>query len=243
MAQLFPSFLCVCRAIEPLPFLPLLLEYDCYLLSDLRSASTARSRTFRNAASILFHFLLLLLLELTCGHNVCHSTEQDSSSLHPKTSQPRTCGLPIIAGQRLKHVSLLNECRLPHLLELNLGWGWTFEMYQYAQRFLEAHPTIENLMWSCAYNVVLRQGSLPNLKHLSLSHLSFVCVLSAARGPPPPPPSPSPDLASEGTGTYAPPQPQPNGKLTLKMLGDLFLFSTTSRRRCRTSTGRPSSGS
>ena len=87
---------------------------------------------------------------------------------------------------------------------------------------------IENLMWSCAYNIVLRQGSLPNLKHLSLSHLSFVRVLSAAHGPPPPPPSPSPDSASEGTGTYVPPQPQLNGKLTLETLGDLFLFSTTS---------------
>jgi len=87
---------------------------------------------------------------------------------------------------------------------------------------------IENLMWSCAYNIVLRQGSLPNLKHLSLSHLSFVRVLSTAHGPPPPLPSPSTDSASEGMGTYAPPQLQPNGKLMLKMLGDLFLFLTTS---------------
>ena len=74
-------------------------------------------------------------------------------------------------------------------------------MYQYAQRPLEVHPTIENLMWFCAYNIVLYQGLLPNLKHLSLSHLSFIRVLSAACSSPSPP-SPSPDSASEGTGTY-----------------------------------------
>jgi len=134
--------------------------------------------------------------------------------------------LPHFVGYTTDVASLLNECRFPRLLELNLGWGWTFDTYQYAQRFLEAHPTIENLTWSCAYNVVLRQGSLPNLKHLSVSHLSFVRALSAARGPPPPP-SPSPDPASEGTGTGtdAPPLP-PKGKLTLETLGDLFLFSS-----------------
>jgi hypothetical protein len=60
-----------------------------------------------------------------------------------------------------------------------------------------------NLTWSCAYNVDLRQGSLPNLKHLSVSHLSFVRALSAARGP-------GPDDA----------------KLALETLGDLFLFSS-----------------
>ena len=153
---------------------------------------------------------------------------------------PQVVHLPHFVSYTTDVASLLNECRFPHLLELNLGWGWTFEMYQYAQPFPEAHPTIENLTWSCTYNVVLRQGSLPNLKHLSLSHLSFVRVLSTARGPPP---SPSPDSTSEGTGTYAPPQPQPKGKLTLETLGDLFLFSTTSRRRCRTLMGRLSGSS
>jgi hypothetical protein len=96
---------------------------------------------------------------------------------------------------------MLNDCRLPSLVELNLGWGWTFETYKYAQGFLEAHPTIESLMWSCAYEVNLRQGSLPNLKHLSVSHLSFVRALSRARGP---------DVS----------------KLNLETLGDLFLFSS-----------------
>jgi len=138
---------------------------------------------------------------------------------------PQVVHLPHFVSYTTDVVSLLNECQFPHLLELNLGWGWTFEMYQYAQLFPEAHPTIENLTWSCTYNVVLHQGSLPNLKHLSLSHLSFVRVLSTACGPPP---SPSPDSTSEGTGTYAPPQPQLKGKLTLETLGDLFLFSTTS---------------
>jgi hypothetical protein len=111
--------------------------------------------------------------------------------------------LPHFVGYTSDVASLLNECRFPSLQELNLGWGWTFDTYQYAQQFLEAHPSIENLTWSCAYNVVLRQGSLPNLKHLSVSHLSFVRALSAARGP-------GPDAH----------------KLALETLGDLFLFST-----------------
>jgi hypothetical protein len=90
--------------------------------------------------------------------------------------------LPHFVGYTPDVASLLNDCRFSSLLELNLGWGWTFDTYQYAQRFLEAHPSIENLTWSCAYNVVLQQGSLPNLKHLSVSHLSFVRALSTARG-------------------------------------------------------------
>ncbi len=110
--------------------------------------------------------------------------------------------MPHFVGYTTDVASLLNDCRFPSLLELNLGWGWTFDTYQYAQRFLEAHPTIENLTWSCAYNVVLRQGVLPNLKHLSVSHLSFVRALSAARGP------------------------GPDAKLALETLGDLFLFSS-----------------
>lgn len=96
---------------------------------------------------------------------------------------------------------MLSDCRFPSLIELNLGWGWTFETYQYAQRFLEVHPTIENLTWSCSHNVTLQEGSLPNLKHLSVSHLSFVRAVSAARGP-------------------------GFSKLCLETLGDLFLFST-----------------
>jgi hypothetical protein len=109
--------------------------------------------------------------------------------------------LPHFVGYTSEVASTLNECRFPSLIELNLGWGWTFETYHFAQRFLEAHPTIENLTWSCAYNVNLRQGSLPNLKHLSVSHLSFVRALSGARGP-------------------------DDSKLCLETLGDLFLFST-----------------
>jgi len=109
--------------------------------------------------------------------------------------------LPHFVGYNPDVASMLNECRFPSLVELNLGWGWTFETYQYAQWFLEAHPSIENLTWSCAYNTTLQQGSLPNLKHLSVSHLSFVRAVSAARGP---------DVS----------------KLTLETLGDLFLFSS-----------------
>jgi hypothetical protein len=109
--------------------------------------------------------------------------------------------LPHFVGYTSDVASLLNDCRFPSLIELNLGWGWTFDTYQYAQRFLETHPTIENLTWSCAYNVALQQGSLPNLKHLSVSHLSFVRALSAARG-------------------------QDASKLCLETLGDLFLFSS-----------------
>jgi hypothetical protein len=108
--------------------------------------------------------------------------------------------LPHFVGYTSDVASMLNDCRFPSLIELNLGWGWTFETYKFAQWFLEAHPTIENLTWSCAYNVNLRQGSLPNLKHLSDTHLSFVRALSAARGP-------------------------DDAKLCLETLGDLFLFS------------------
>jgi hypothetical protein len=118
------------------------------------------------------------------------------------TNEPQVLHLPHFVGYTTDVASLLNDCRFPSLLELNLGWGWTFDTYQYAQRFLEAHPTIEDLTWSCAYNVVLRQGVLPNLKHLSVSHLSFVRALSAARGP------------------------GPDAKLALETLGDLFLFSS-----------------
>lgn len=128
-------------------------------------------------------------------------------------SNPQVLHLPHFVGYTTDVASLLNECHFPRLLELNLGWGWTFDTYRYAQRFLETHPTIENLTWSCAYNVVLRQGSLPNLKHLSVSHLSFVRALSAARDPPSP---------TSGTGTDAPSK----RKLTLETLGDLFLFSS-----------------
>ncbi len=109
--------------------------------------------------------------------------------------------LPHFVGYSPDIASMLNDCRLPSLVELNLGWGWTYETYKYAQRFLEAHPTIESLTWSCAYNVNLQEGSLPNLKHLSVSHLSFVRALSRARGP---------DVS----------------KLNLETLGDLFLFSS-----------------
>jgi hypothetical protein len=107
--------------------------------------------------------------------------------------------LPHFVGYGTDIASLLDECRFPSLVELNLGWGWTFDTYPYAQRFLEVHPTIENLTWAYAYNITLREGSLPRLKHLSVSHLSFVRALSAARGP---------------------------EKLCLETLGDLFLFST-----------------
>lgn len=133
--------------------------------------------------------------------------------------------MPHFVGYTADVASLLNECRFPHLLELNLGWGWTFDTYQYAQRFLEAHPTIETLTWSCAYNVVLRQGSLPNLKHLSVSHLSFVRALSAARGPPPSP-SPASSETWSKTDVASVAAAPPKRKLTLETLGDLFLFSS-----------------
>ncbi|KAI0298960.1 hypothetical protein B0F90DRAFT_1729578, partial [Multifurca ochricompacta] len=107
--------------------------------------------------------------------------------------------LPHFVGYGPDIACLLEDCRFPFLVELNLGWGWTFDTYPYAQRFLEAHPTIESLTWSYAYNVTLRGGSLPRLKHLSVSHLSFVRALSAAREP---------------------------DKLCLETLGDLFLFSS-----------------
>jgi len=108
--------------------------------------------------------------------------------------------LPHFVGYTSESALLLYHCRFPSLIELNLGWGWTFETYPYAQWFLEAHPTIESLTWSCAYNIVLSPGSLPHLKHLSVSHVSFVRALSAARGP--------------------------DAKLSLQTLGDLFLFSS-----------------
>ncbi|KAH9039137.1 hypothetical protein EDB85DRAFT_2141383 [Lactarius pseudohatsudake] len=93
--------------------------------------------------------------------------------------------------------SPLSFCLAVHLLAA--GWGWTFDTYPYAQRFLEVHPTIETLTWSYAYNVHLQPGSLPRLKHLSVSHLSFVRALSVAREP---------------------------ERLCLETLGDLFLFSS-----------------
>ena len=37
------------------------------------TCSTARSRILGNATGILFYLLLHLFLELTCGHDVCHS--------------------------------------------------------------------------------------------------------------------------------------------------------------------------
>jgi len=116
------------------------------------------------------------------------------------SSQLQVLHLPHFVGYNPDIASMLNDCRFPSLVELNLGWGWTFETYQYAQWFLEAHPSIENLTWSCVYNATLQQGSLPNLKHLSVTHLSFVRALSAARAP---------DVS----------------KLSLETLGDLFLFS------------------
>jgi len=106
--------------------------------------------------------------------------------------------LPHFVGYSTDIASILDECRFPSLVEVNLGWGWTFNTYPYAQRFLEVHPTIENLTWSYAYNVTLHEGSLPRLKHLSVSHLSFVRALSTAREP---------------------------EMLCLETLGDLFLFS------------------
>ncbi|KAF8494932.1 hypothetical protein F5888DRAFT_1714235 [Russula emetica] len=131
----------------------------------------------------------------------------DRKYIHPfrsaliSSSELQVLHLPHFVGYNPDIASMLNDCRFPSLVELNLGWGWTFETYQYAQRFLEAHPTIETLTWSCAYNATLQQGSLPKLKHLSVSHLSFVRALSAARGP---------DIS----------------KLSLETLGDLFLFSS-----------------
>jgi len=125
--------------------------------------------------------------------------------LHPFRAALLSCPalqvlhLPHFVGYGTDIASLLDECRFPSLIELNLGWGWTFDTYPYAQRFLEVHPTIENLTWSYAYNVTLREGSLPRLKHLSVSHLAFVRALSAARGP---------------------------ERLCLETLGDLFLFSS-----------------
>ncbi|KAI9509912.1 hypothetical protein F5148DRAFT_1282475 [Russula earlei] len=116
------------------------------------------------------------------------------------SSQLKVLHLPHFVGYTSNVASLLDNCRFPSLVELNLGWGWTYETYPYAQRFLEAHPTIETLTWTCAYNVVLARGSLPHLKHLCVSHLSFVRALSAARGP--------------------------DAKLCLETLGDLFLFSS-----------------
>jgi hypothetical protein len=90
--------------------------------------------------------------------------------------------LPHFVGYSPDIASMLNNCRFPTFVELNLGWGWTFETYRYAQRFLETHPSIENLTWSCAYIATPQEGSLPNLKHLSVSHLSFVRALSTAHG-------------------------------------------------------------
>lgn len=115
------------------------------------------------------------------------------------TSSLQVLHLPHFVGYGPEIASLLDECRFPSLIELNLGWGWTFDTYPYAQRFLEVHPTIETLTWSYAYNVHLQPGSLPRLKHLSVSHLSFVRALSVAREP---------------------------DKLCLETLGDLFLFSS-----------------
>ncbi|KAH8986582.1 hypothetical protein EDB92DRAFT_1242075 [Lactarius akahatsu] len=115
------------------------------------------------------------------------------------TSSLQVLHLPHFVGYGPDIASLLDECRFPSLTELNLGWGWTFDTYPYAQRFLEVHPTIETLTWSYAYNVHLQPGSLPRLKHLSVSHLSFVRALSVAREP---------------------------ERLCLETLGDLFLFSS-----------------
>ncbi|KAI0293650.1 hypothetical protein B0F90DRAFT_1762218 [Multifurca ochricompacta] len=91
--------------------------------------------------------------------------------------------LPHFVGYDPDIACLLEDCRFPFLVELNLGWGWTFDTHPYALRFLEVHPTIESLTWSFAYNVTLRHGSLPRLKHLSVSHPSFVRALSVAHEP------------------------------------------------------------
>ncbi|KAH9001928.1 hypothetical protein EDB86DRAFT_3074722 [Lactarius hatsudake] len=54
------------------------------------------------------------------------------------TSSLQVLHLPHFVGYGPDIASLLDECRFPSLTELNLGWGWTFDTYPYAQRFLEA---------------------------------------------------------------------------------------------------------
>ncbi|KAI0270669.1 hypothetical protein BC834DRAFT_841470 [Gloeopeniophorella convolvens] len=124
--------------------------------------------------------------------------------LHPlraalvSASSLQVLHIPHFIGYTTDVAMLLDECRFPALVELNLGWGWTSDTYVYAQRFLEAHPTLETLAWSCGYAITLRPGALPRLKHLSVSHMGFLRALSAARAP---------------------------ARLALETLGDLFLFS------------------
>ncbi|TFY71305.1 hypothetical protein EVG20_g1699 [Dentipellis fragilis] len=70
----------------------------------------------------------------------------------------------------------LSDCRIPTLKRLVLSQSsvYTSAAMQYLSRFVEAHPSIENLSWRSPSSRTLRDDALPRLKVLEDCHPLFV---------------------------------------------------------------------
>jgi hypothetical protein len=84
--------------------------------------------------------------------------------------------------------SALPDCHFPRLrkLVLNLQSGATSRTDESRARFIEAHPTIEDLRWFPVSPVTLAPGSLPALKRLSTRAELAISILLDHTDPPRP---------------------------------------------------------
>jgi len=84
--------------------------------------------------------------------------------------------------------SALADCHFPCLrkLVLTLQAGTTSRIDASRARFIEAHPTIEDLQWFPVSSVTLTPGSLPALRRLSTTAQLALSILSDQTDPPRP---------------------------------------------------------
>lgn len=82
----------------------------------------------------------------------------------------------------------LTDCHFPRLrkLSLHLQCGTTSQIDASRARFIEAHPTIEDLRWYPISSVTLAPGSLPALKRLSTTAALAKSILLDHTNPPRP---------------------------------------------------------
>lgn len=141
-------------------------------LDNLQSRITvARRKRVDKAAECSAHLRHVAALTEASGY---YRTPQ----FCPRSPPQQSLTLPM-------EYSKLGDCRFPELttLNLNLQAGTTPGIDRSRARFIEEHPSIENLHWVPINKIELSPTALPNLKRLSTNHHLLLSLDSAMPRP------------------------------------------------------------